>query len=252
MKKTGKVTVKHYLEKKVNPVLIYRDTLAYPIYVRITVNRKTTQLKSITEALMSEKAFEHYNKTGEIYNHETEIINATNYYLSFEEEPKLIQLCIEILASKYKNFDFSNRNVREQLITFLTSTRKTFIKLGHTHDPYYDPSMIDFLFTFNPEKSIIHSIKSFKTVINIDLRKFFPSEYLKEWQVIEMVKCLGIKEMPFIQFYHKDYMQMFLDVYKKEDVKKYCLIDEKYTITEGDIYETVNWIINRFFAFLPE
>lgn len=252
MRQTGKVTVKHYLEKKVNPVLIYGDTLAYPIYVRITVNRKTTQLKSITEALMSEKAFEHYENTGEIYNYESQIISATNHYLSFNEEPKLIQLCIETLASKYEDFDFSSRNVREQLTSFLTSTREIFIKLGHTDDPYYDPDMLDFLFTFNPQKSIVHSIKSFKKVTNVDLREFIPSEYLKRWQVFEIVKCLGIKEMPFIQFYHQNYMQMFLEASKKEDVKKYCLIDEKYSITDDDILKSVNWIIKRFFIFLPK
>jgi len=251
----GKVTVKHYLEKKVNPVLIYGDIHAYPIYVRITVNRKTTQLKSITEALMSEKAFEYYKNTGEIYNHESFIINnTTNHFLSFKEEPKLIQLCVETLAAKYKDFDFSNRTVREQIMLFLTNTKEIFIKLGNIRDweRYYDLNMTDFLNSFNPQKTIIHSIKSFKFVINIDLREFLPPGFLKEWQVIESIKCLKIGEMPFIQFYHKNYMQMFLEALQDEDTKKYCLIDDRYPITEKDIYTTINWIMETFFTFLPK
>jgi hypothetical protein len=250
----GKVTVKHYLEKKVNPILIYGDTLAYPVYVRITVNRKTTQLKSITEALMSEKAFEHYKGTGEIYNYKSQIMNTTNHFLSLKEEPNLIQSCIETLAVRHKDFDFSNRSIREQLTSFLTNTMEIFIKLGHKRDweQYYNLDMSDFLLTFNPQKSIIHSVKSFKSIINIDLREFLPSEFLKEWQIIEIIKCLEIKKMPFIQFYHENYMQMFLEASQNEDVRKYCLIEYKYPITQQDIHITINRIIEAFFAFLPK
>lgn len=248
----GKVTVKHYLEKKVKPILIYGEVWAYPLYIRITVNRRTTQLKSITGALMSEKAFEHYISTGKVYNYETHLENCTNHLLHVDDEPQLVQLCIETLASKIQDYDFSNRNVRAQLMYLLTSARETFIKLGHSRDYYYDNDTLAFLLTFNRELSIINSVKFIEPVTKQDLRPFFPSDFLKQWQVIELIKCLGIKEMPFVQFYKLDYMKMFFDNLKREDARSYCLIDDTYNITQSDVENTVNWIIKRFFLFIPD
>lgn len=252
MSLAGKVTVKHYLEKKVKPILIYGEVWAYPLYIRITVNRRTTQLKSITGALMSENAFERYVSTGKVYNYETHLENYTNHFLHIEEEPQLVKLCIETLASKIQDYDFSNRNVRAQLMYLLTSARQTFINLGHSRDYYYDEDTLAYLLTFNRELSIINSIKFIEPVIKQDIRPFFPSDFLKQWQVIELIKCLGIKEMPFVEFYQLDYMKMFLDNLKRENARSYCLIDETYNISESDVKKTVNWIIERFFLSIPD
>ena len=82
----GKITVKHYLEKrvkeiewrKVNPkfkplpegensdLFLYFDEprTVYPIYIQITINRKTTRLSSFTKYRLTESEFLDYQNTG--------------------------------------------------------------------------------------------------------------------------------------------------------------------------------------------
>lgn len=247
MSKIGKVTVKHYLEKKVKPIEIYGDTLAYPVYVRITVNRRTTQLRSITETLMSEKAFEYYRNTNEVYSHETKLGFLT--LIPFKDEPQLIKLSIETLAEKESNFDFSDRNVRKQLNSLLTSARETFINIGRIRQPYVGEAEM-FISSFNQNLSVIHVIKLMEPTLKIDLRPFFPTGYLKKWQVIELVKCINIGEMTFIELYHLDYMKKFLKALRDEKCRKYCLIDETFNIDETDVRSVVNQIIKDFFVLI--
>lgn len=82
----GKITVKHYLEKrvketeyrKVNPkfkpfindknnnLFLYFDEprTVYPIYIQITINRKTTKISSFTKYRLTESEFSCYQSTG--------------------------------------------------------------------------------------------------------------------------------------------------------------------------------------------
>jgi hypothetical protein len=95
----GKITVKHYLnvnkkEEQSKPSYIFTEkgfipdleNIYYPVYLQITVNRKTTKLRSFTGNLLSKEDFELYLKGDEkkiysvapSYLLKTEIEDATN------------------------------------------------------------------------------------------------------------------------------------------------------------------------------
>jgi hypothetical protein len=233
----GKITVKHYLEKKVKPTMIHGGIIAYPVYVRITVNRKTTQLKSLTDALMSEAAFERYKQSGTVDFQESMCIDTVNYFMGLSEEPSLIRLCMETIILHDEDYDFSDRHTREQLGLLLTSTREAFIKSAWKQETYAALQIEAFIGSFNRKMSLINSIKLFQDVLHIDITKHIPSEYFKMWQVVELVKCLQIKERPFVEFINVDFQKQLIDASKNQKYRDYCLITDNHTITESEIYD---------------
>ena len=58
--KVGKITVKHYLNTSVKRKGKNPEDIEYPIYIQITANRKTTQIRSLTNIYLSEKEFDEY------------------------------------------------------------------------------------------------------------------------------------------------------------------------------------------------
>lgn len=56
----GKITVKHYLNTDVSSSLIMDGKIFYPVYLKITSNRKTTKLRSFTKHTLTESQFENY------------------------------------------------------------------------------------------------------------------------------------------------------------------------------------------------
>lgn len=244
-----KVTVKLYLEKKVKPIESHTGPLAYPVYVRITVNRRTTQIKSITETFMSEDAFVFYTDTGCINHFETERFKFE--YFSFDEERALIQRSVEILLDKDNDYNFSDGNIREHLMYMLKSTRDAFIYTGWNNAPSIADGHIScFIYSFAKEATLIESIKNMNEVLDKDLRNYIPSNVLKMWQVIELVKCIGKCEMPFVCFYDRDYLSELIEASSLPKVREYCLISEKYNLTNQEIESIMSRLIKRYFYFL--
>ena len=72
----GKITVKHYLEKRVEPSrgmdVCMKDKLLYPIYVQIIYNKFSTHKRSRTLIESTEKGFENYINKGVFLEHEYE------------------------------------------------------------------------------------------------------------------------------------------------------------------------------------
>ena len=247
--KMGKITVKHYLEKKVKPTIIYRDVVAYPVYARITVNRKTTQLKSLTETLMSEAAFDNYIQ-GNDYSWESMMDCPTNYFMKLPEEPNLIRMCIETIIQQDEDYNFSDRHTREQLRLLLTSTRVAFIKSAWERETYANFEIEAFVGSFSREQSLINSIKFFQDVIHVDIIRHIPNDYFKIWQVVELVKCLQIKERPFVEFINVDYQKMLVDASRDEKCREFCLISDEHNITDKEIREITTYLTQNYLGGL--
>lgn len=95
----GKITVKHFLNTDVQSeqlrsylcggeeglILNDKDTL-YPVYLQITINRKTTKLRSITKKRLSKQEFSAYQKRGTFYGEKKYNNNNTSRFLSREIE----------------------------------------------------------------------------------------------------------------------------------------------------------------------
>ncbi|WP_370860943.1 hypothetical protein [Parabacteroides faecis] len=95
----GKITVKHYLntdvqkeqlvsyhlDKECNFVLNENEIL-YPVYLQITVNRKTTKLRSTTQCRLTKSDFLKYTQKGTYGGEKQSNAYNTTYYLKNEIE----------------------------------------------------------------------------------------------------------------------------------------------------------------------
>ncbi len=104
----GKITVKHYLNKKLKPEIKNNEKF-YTVYVQITVNRITTQMRSLTFAKMTETEFEKYISKKN-YNCLLE-----NFPMStkdfLEKEPERIKKSFELMTAHYNNINFDKKLV---------------------------------------------------------------------------------------------------------------------------------------------
>lgn len=130
MDKQSKITVKHYLEKKVKPQVVYDDLeLGYPVYYRITYKRKTTNIKSFTGAIMTEKAYEYFSKTNEVDSYET------NYKTGFinlklENELFFIHKAVEEIVKNDNEIVVFDEYFIENLKTFFIDLEESLFSQG--------------------------------------------------------------------------------------------------------------------------
>jgi hypothetical protein len=125
MAKQSKITVKHYLEKKVKPQMVYDDLpLGYPLYYRITYKTKTTNLKSFTGAIMTEKAYEDFKNTNKPNAYETNY-RASHINLKLENELFFIEKAIEEITKKDENIGVFDEYFIENLKTFFNDLKES-------------------------------------------------------------------------------------------------------------------------------
>ncbi|MGV0931580.1 hypothetical protein ACTS95_14875 [Empedobacter brevis] len=127
----SKITVKRYLNKKLKPTLVYDDIeLGYNLYYSITYKRKTQNLKSLLGAVMTEKAFEHLEATGEPLHRET---NYTNYTpaLDFKLSNELSYLvkAVEYLTENGIK-DIFDADFTNELKDYFNSLQETLYFIG--------------------------------------------------------------------------------------------------------------------------
>lgn len=231
----GKVTVKHYLEKKVKPTTIYGSIVAYPVYLRITVNRKTTQIRSLTEMLMSEVAFDNYKRTNKVDYDESMIDTSVNQSMKLENEPELIKLCIETIIRQQRDYDFSDRNVRQLVGILLLSASEALIKVAWQIEISGIPEIDSFVGSFNRQLSLVHSVKNFQKALGIDIVKFIPSDCFKRWQVVELTEYSGGRNLTFVEFIYTDYTNTLIALSQNTSCRDYCLISGVHNVTDEDI-----------------
>ncbi|WP_394758170.1 hypothetical protein [Flavobacterium sp.] len=107
MNKPKKITIKHYLEKRcIKPKLI-NNIPHWEVYISITVNRKTTNLKS--------SIFELFNTIDDLHKKESKVI---------ENEVKELETKIRLELNKDNNYSFTQPRRRIAINEF-----KTIIKL---------------------------------------------------------------------------------------------------------------------------
>lgn len=229
-----KITVKHFLETKVKPILIYGDILAFPIYCRVTYNRRTTNFRSFTGVLMSEKAYRYYIDTNKILDDET------HQSLTFSLKDEILFITQSINRMVFKDQDlnvFDSEFIYElkkylEIIEFrileiawafyggidLSSTKSEFKKTLSVHDilnlkptdeerrlkeiyPIYDldsnPKVLYSI--FNRNQTLIKNIRILKNILGIDIYRFFFEGTIIVWEIIESIISL-YKNRPTIYF----------------------------------------------------
>ena len=121
----GKITVKRFFNKKVKPIEVYDDLeLGYPLYYSITYNRKTQHIKSLCGAVMTEKAFNYLEETGEPFNYETNYL-ITDYKVSLKKELFLITKATEIIVQNEKVENILNEDFVPRLKEYFRDLRES-------------------------------------------------------------------------------------------------------------------------------
>lgn len=130
MSKQSKITVKHYFEKKVKPQLVYDDLpLGHPLYYRITYKRKTTNIKSFTGAIMTEKAYLEFEKTNIPNAYETNYRNPI-VNLKLENELFFIQKALENIIEKNENISAFDEYFVDYLRSFFIDLQESLFSQG--------------------------------------------------------------------------------------------------------------------------
>jgi hypothetical protein len=218
MNKKSKITVKHYLEKKVKPTVVYDDIeLGFPLYYRITYKRKTTNLKSFTGAIMTEKAYEYFKKTNKVDDFET---NYKGSYINLRIENELLFLekALEEITRNNENISAFDEHFIENLKTFFNDLEESLYFQGwHKHiqeldlkekpinkepltvkqilnkktDDYDDDTNYhlkgEFYHIFNKDKSLIYCLNTLKETTGFDAFPYIHANTIKFWHVIGLI-----------------------------------------------------------------
>lgn len=233
----GKITVKHYLEKRVNPLdwsdidNKLQDKLLYPVYVQIVNKRKTIQIRSFSEVLMTEKGFKVFIETGKTLSNETcTVFSYKDNSIELNKEIDLIQKVV-----KYNNDVIkSERPIREIITKLIISFNTIAIKgawltyQSNFANPIYDKYW-NFVNSFNKDKSLFDSIELIKEYTQIDLKSKLLNEFNITWDCLTILTSL-FKEFRFIDVVVNDYKSI-IKKYIKNSTKAY--IDR--ILTETDI-----------------
>lgn len=78
---------------------LYEECTSYPVYLQITINRKTTKLRSITKIKLTKQEYQEYQKRGTYYNEKNRRNYNTSDYLAKELE--LVTLSLDYFYNKY-------------------------------------------------------------------------------------------------------------------------------------------------------
>lgn len=200
----GKITVKHYLNKRLKPIDFENGELFYPVYVRILWGREVIRLKSVIA-----------NQTGKFtdYLKEEQFNNSTNSSL-FKIETKIIEYIFSNHENHVKKKENSLSDIIEQFTLKILDILSTTIycEFDNISTVFKSDSFED-NFSFSVKKHLAKSINNLnlnfiEKSINIDFEKFNLIEDFKFIKNDISLKniCEIIKEIRLFEdkFYSKE------------------------------------------------
>ena len=272
----GKITVKRFFNKKVKPIEVYDDLeLGYPLYYSITYNRKTQHIKSLCGAVMTEKAFNYLEETGEPFNYETNYL-ITDYKVSLKKELFLITKATEIIVQNEKVENILNEDFVPRLKEYFRDLRESLYQHGwqnylHNIEPrkktrkkvytYNDlvntkptKKEIDFLnaysniketdiffiseqfyYSFNQDNNLLKNLSILQEVLGIDLTKYIYIDTFKIWQIIHLIEKVHERNN-LIEFALSFDENKYIELNKKVG---FNLTDEEITLNANRLKDKV-------------
>ncbi|MDD4992164.1 MAG: hypothetical protein PHR83_08035 [Paludibacter sp.] len=135
----GKITVKHYLNKKLKPEIDGKN-LYYPVYISIIVNSKNIQRKSHICDVVSEKEFEKKGKT----------LTGNNLRSLIDYEQEIYTRTIKILLK-----DIEENSVKKEFLYISLkgyNSKDDFINLLNAYIDFYTDSIFGVIWNYCNEK----------------------------------------------------------------------------------------------------
>lgn len=207
----GKITVKHYLNTRVAPLSpeLFDGYELYPIYVQVTYNRKTTQIRSFSEALSTIKGIE-YLKNNIVDDKEIFYTGDANLLDALRNEIRVIELGISYILQH--NIDISKtghdlRDVLDKLLTpvsnILIDSFYIWIVAGHVSDSNYNTALYG---AFNHNRTISENISTIKKSTKLDLSDYiYPDDLALSQDIDIYIKKTG-KNLLYIDLVQSDYL----------------------------------------------
>ncbi|MEG2309761.1 hypothetical protein [Chryseobacterium sp.] len=270
----SKITVKRFLNKKIKPIAVYDDLmhLGYPLYYSITYNRKTQYLKSLTGAIMTEKAFEILQKTEKPFNYETNYLkgisevklineleyikNAVSFIVNENKKDNILDDdFIPKLKSYFNSLDTSlfyigwlkyNWNIthKNDLKKGKTYTAKEIlnIKIKHSSDEERMKKLYKaFKMPYFEIEQLYYSFNRDKNLLHsIEIVENILSTDLKQYFYLDTLKLWYVIDL--VIKYHNTNNEgkaLKIDFILNNDINKYISLNEnfKYPLLENEIFE---------------
>lgn len=210
----GKITVKHYLNKKLRPDIDESDKQKYyPLYLTITVKSKNIKRKSNINDFVSEKDFE----TG--FKDIPETKNRVKY------ECNLITRIIERLIK-----DIENKKVNNKLISFFDlkgyNSKDDFINILNAYIDFYSHSIFEAISNFcneEIEKEVFNKLaKAFNLTNQNEVKEIF--NYKSPIQEVDFIyKNLSRESVEYLVL--RERLRSFLSPYNLRTGYDIPLID---------------------------
>ena len=127
-----KITIKRFLNKRIKPIQVYDDIedLGYPLYYSITYNRKTQHIKSLTGAVMTEKAFEHLQETGEPLHFETNYFDEIDDGIRLQEEIIYLEKAVKFIVIDNGRDDIFDKDFTKTLKKYFENLEVSLFDIG--------------------------------------------------------------------------------------------------------------------------
>lgn len=273
-----KITVKRFLNKKLKPLEVYKDLeLGYPLYYSITYNRKTQHIKSLCGAVMTQKAFEYLEQTGEPLNYETNY-QITYIKVNLKDELFLITKALELIINNEKLDNVLDPDFVPRLKEFFQELRESlyfegWAKFMHNLDPKEkiipkklksytfeqlqkikpQKKELDFenIYSFLGENKGFYYAQQFYYCFNQSQNLLYSITVLSEVLKIDISKFIYIDTLKFwqvislIERVHE--RQNLIEFVLSFDENKYIALNKKqgYNLTEEEIKIISNRLKNR-------
>ncbi len=190
-----KITIKRYLNKRIKPIQVFinLEELGYPLYYRITYNRKTQDIKSLTGAVMTEKAFNHLQETSEPLYYETNYLKSYSD-VKLKDEFNYLQKAVSFIVNERQKIDIFDSEFLEALKSYFEALDTSLFSLG-----WYDYRHFKSHFLHNKKERQTNKIPKLYTVKDVYNKKIEITEDEKRMQ--ELYKDFSLQEFEMEQFY---------------------------------------------------
>jgi hypothetical protein len=244
-----KITIKHYLNKRLQPSIIYDGITAYPLYLQIIAQRRTQQIKSFTAAYMSEKAFEILQSGGNRskYMEETNQTEWVGIYL--EDEPIILEAAIRYLIENNIKYSLKSEQFREFVENYTIRAGRVFGRAAGQID-VGERETDEYILSFDRQsRTMIENRNAIMKLSDIDILKCLPTDYVKIWQVVELIKTIDKGRM-FVSIGNDDLLNELLeipstntkvrDIYELSDLQKEDIVNVLGMLSKRIKHEIAN------------
>jgi len=234
----SKITVKHYINTNLKPY-IDEGLLYYPIYVKVIYNKFTTNKRSNTGIITTEKSFEFYNKNGKLLEKETR-----REYAYYTDEDLFKEIRIienSILISEKWEFKIKRNNIFD-LISEYSKNVNDYLRTAVIYDikraAVSKPETIgsdigyeNFLLCFSG--NIIDSIEKIENFTKVSILSFVNESDLIEFRALQIIERITNPQTTFAEFVFMGLEDKVRAELKNENVE-YC---EKVILSIGKIID---------------